>query len=60
MKENPRSAAGYVEEVVKLLGFADATKHPELSPAEFELAADQVRRKAGAFWVEKSPRRREP
>ena len=58
VKENPRTQETYVGEVLRVLGFRaeDHAKHPELSAEEFELARDLVKRKAGAFWVEQTPR----
>ena len=56
--EDPRSADKYKDQVVGELGFGEDWKarHPDLTEAGAAAAREVLCRKAGAFWVEGTPR----
>jgi len=56
VKEDPRRTEEYRQRVVAGLGFDDPAKRPDLSAADVAVVAEVLRRKAGAFWLEGSPR----
>ena len=56
--EDPRAADEYKDRVVGELGFGEdwKTRHPDLTEADAAAAREVLRRKAGAFWIEGTPR----
>ena len=58
VKEDPRLTPEYKAKVVEGLGFASewAVRHPELTEADVQATRETLARKAGAFWLEGSPR----
>ena len=56
--EDPRATDKYRDQVVDELGFGEdwTTRHPDLTEADVAAAREVLRRKAGAFWLERSPR----
>ncbi len=56
--QNPRRAAEYRDEVVSELGFGpeQRDKRSDLSEKEIAVIREVLRRKAGAFWLEGTPK----
>jgi hypothetical protein len=56
VKEDPRRTAEYRQKVVEGLGFGKGQTRPGMTEADMEACREVLGRKAGAFWVEGTPR----
>ena len=56
--KDPRAGDEYKDQVVEQLGFGEdwKSRHGELKEADVVAATEVLRSKAGAFWVEGTPR----
>ena len=56
VKEDPRRTSEYRTKVVDGLGFGKGKTRKDLAEADMETCREVLSRKAGAFWIEGSPR----